>query len=123
MSSVTQPIDQTDVPTLTSDFLVAAAALESRLYDTQRHVESLTRALLRAQARQQRAVAWIMAARRSHRSRSHAFTAKLFRHALADLTTFDTMPTVGLSTYVTPTSLLKSVTKRTVHAPVFHEEN
>jgi hypothetical protein len=92
MPTVAHLVDPSDVTTLTTTFLDSAAALETRLHDTERQTQSLQRELRRAHQRQDRARQWIVALRRSHRTASHAKTAALFTLALADVTAKSATP-------------------------------
>ena len=107
MPTVAQLIDQTDVNILTTTFLDSAAALETRLHDADRRIQSLKRELRRAQQRQERARQWIVMLRQSHRTQSHAKTAGLFKRALGELIALTMMPQVSLDpTTIPPPTLM-----------------
>ena len=86
LPTATPPVAQAvDLPTLTTIFLDSAAALESRLRESERSNQVLREKVRRAQKDQARARTWIVMLRRSHRRASHATTSRLFRKALDEL--------------------------------------
>ena len=82
MSTVTQLVDQTDIATLTSDFLTCAATLERRLHDQDREIACLNELLRQVVSKQAVLYEWIVRLRRSHRTKSHAHTARMFKHVI-----------------------------------------
>ena len=83
MSAV--PLQHTATVAAVTSFIDAAAALEGHLHDAEARAQALQRDLQQLQRRQDHAKKWIVAIRKSHRSHSHAATARVIRQALANL--------------------------------------
>ena len=79
------PLQSNAAAVAVTSFLDAAAALEGRLHDAEARAQTLQRDLQQLQRRQDHAKKWLVAIRRSHRFKSHAFTARVINEALAHL--------------------------------------
>ena len=77
------PLQSNAAAVAVTSFLDVAAALEDRLHDAEARAEALQRDVQQLQRRQDHAKKWIVTIRRSHRCKSHSFTARVINHALA----------------------------------------
>ena len=106
MNSVAHVDDRSDFAELTTVFLDSAAAIENRLHESNRRIQSLQREVRRAQQQQVRIRQWIVMLRRSHRTQSHAKTAKLIKGILAELAA---MPPLVSLEHVTTTTFPNTI--------------